>query len=86
MHNNTRRVLLAALNITLQLDQHPAAWAALIDELRDAHQHLGKLIDQLNDEHGMSEADFSVHLGQVYAHLNRAWHHHDRTNLHRHRP
>jgi len=58
----------------LRNDEHPVAWAMLMYELEDAHEHLGLLIDQMRAEGAIDEPDFGVQLGHVFAHLNRAWH------------
>lgn len=47
----------------------PLAWAMLMYELDDAHEHLGNLIRDMRAD----EADFRIQLAHVYAHLNRAW-------------
>ena len=51
----------------------PVAWAQFAYELTDAHEHLGELINVLDHE-AIDDTEFAVHLGHVYAHLNRAWH------------
>jgi hypothetical protein len=58
----------------LSQEDHPVAWAMLLYELADAHEHLGALIAPMQAAGGADEAEFAVHLGHVYAHLNRAWH------------
>lgn len=62
-------------------DDHPVAWAILMDELTDAHEHLGSLIDQMGTEGVIDESDFRAQLGHVFAHLNRAWHDRSDTRL-----
>ena len=47
----------------------PLAWAMLMYELEDAHEHLGKLIREMKAD----EVAFRIDLGHIYAHLNRAW-------------
>ena len=54
--------------------EHPVAWAMLVYELADAHEHLGELIARMEATGGMDDSEYSVHLGHVFAHLNRAWH------------
>jgi hypothetical protein len=54
--------------------EHPVAWAMLMDELSEACQHLGVLIDQMGAAGAIDESDFRVLLGHVFSHLNRAWH------------
>jgi hypothetical protein len=51
----------------------PAGWAALVQELDEAHEHLGALVQQMASEGRIDTEDFAVQLGHVYAHLNRAW-------------
>jgi hypothetical protein len=58
----------------LSRDEHPVAWAMLLYELMDAHEHLGALLAQMRAAGQVEEADFAVQLGHVFAHLNRAWH------------
>ena len=65
----------------LSNDEHPVAWAMLLYELSDAHEHLGALIAQMRAEGAIDEADYRVHLGHVFAHLNRAWHGRDDAEL-----
>ena len=61
--------------------EHPVAWAMLMYELTDAHEHLGELIAQINAAGEIDEPDFAVFLGHVFAHLNRAWHGRNDPNL-----
>lgn len=56
-------------------DKHPIGWALLMQELDDAHEHLGDLITRMASDPDYGEDDFRVDLGHVYAHLNLAWHH-----------
>ena len=65
----------------LSQEEHPVAWAMLVYELADAHEHLGALIAQLQAAGGADETEFAVHLGHVFAHLNRAWHGRDDPHL-----
>jgi hypothetical protein len=58
----------------LDAEQHPVEWTLLLDELREAHEHLGTLVTELGRSGPICDSDFAVHLGHVYAHLNRAWH------------
>jgi hypothetical protein len=50
------------------------AWAMFITELDEAREHLTDLIDGLVKAGEGNDVDLSIHLGHVYAHLNRAWH------------
>ncbi len=59
--------------IMLTASDYPVAWAMLIYELDDAHQHLRELVDQMVASRTIDEADYRVQLGHVFAHLNRAW-------------
>ena len=49
------------------------AWVQLIDELDEAKEHLEEMTKKMNESSDYDEAYFSVDLGHVYAHLNRAW-------------
>jgi hypothetical protein len=35
----------------INCDDNPVQWALWIDELKEAHEHLGKLIEDLTVEH-----------------------------------
>lgn len=52
---------------------NPLGWMMLITELEDAHEHLGKLIQEISTQSEYSEPELRIDLGHVYAHLNRAW-------------
>jgi hypothetical protein len=54
-------------------ENNPVGWALLLDDLAEAHEHLGNLIKEISDDPGYSEGNLRVDLGHVYAHLNRAW-------------
>ena len=55
-------------------NDNPVAWAMLITELDDAREHLEELLKGLSESDEMDEdSEFSVYLGHIYAHLNRAW-------------
>jgi hypothetical protein len=54
-------------------DDNPVQWALWIEELNEAHEHLGKMIDQLISERDYAESDLRVDMGHVMAHLNRTW-------------
>ena len=60
---------------------HPTGCAMLLYELADAHEHLGKLVAQMNGDGAIDEEDYRVQLGHVFAHLNRAWHGRDDVKL-----
>ena len=48
-------------------------WASLMYELEDAREHLESLVNQMPEKGIIDEVDYSVDLGHVFAHLNRAW-------------
>jgi hypothetical protein len=54
-------------------DANPVEWALLVDELSDAHEHLGDLIKRIMGDASYDESGFRVDMGHVMAHLNRAW-------------
>ena len=53
--------------------RHPVEWALLIAELDEAREHLENLVSELTASGSMEESDFAIHLGHIYAHLNRVW-------------
>jgi len=53
---------------------NPFAWAMLLGDLDEAHEHLGDLIKKIATDPEYSEHELRVDLGHIYAHLNRAWH------------
>ena len=55
-------------------NSHPVGWALLLTELEDAQEHLADLIKELEEAGEMEDEEFAIHLGHVYAHLNRIWH------------
>jgi hypothetical protein len=48
-------------------------WALFVQELDDAHKHLGKLIADIQSDPGYDDGNLRVDLGHVLAHLNRSW-------------
>ena len=54
-------------------EANPVEWSLWMDELREAHEHLGGLIDKLAVGQNYDESRFRVDMGHVMAHLNRAW-------------
>ena len=54
-------------------DNNPVAWALLLLDLDEAREHLENLVEQMSQSEDFDEAEFSVHLGHIYAHLNRVW-------------
>ena len=55
---------------------NPVARAMLDFELRDAVEHLQRLLAEMAGE-DFGEEEFRIDLGHVYAHLNRAWNRRD---------
>jgi hypothetical protein len=53
--------------------EYPVAWAMLLYELSDAHEHLGTLISEMIASGTIDESEYRIQLGHVFAHLNRAW-------------
>jgi hypothetical protein len=53
-------------------DDNPVQCALWIEELNEAHEHLGKLIDKLISERDYDESILRVDMGHLMAHLNRA--------------
>lgn len=54
-------------------DDNPVQWVLWLDELQEARDHLGKLIESLNAERDYDESRLRVDMGHVMAHLNRSW-------------
>ena len=54
-------------------DDNAVQWALWLDELNEAHEHLGKLIEKLVAERDYDESRLRIDLGHVMAHLNRSW-------------
>jgi len=50
-----------------------AEWAIIMYELEDAVEHLQNLIKNLNETEDYGDIEYSIDLGHVYSHLNRAW-------------
>lgn len=59
--------------------ENPVQWPLLLCELDDAREHFEELIDQMNVKGEFDEIEFSIRLGHVYSHLNRAWNSRNRT-------
>ena len=57
----------------INVRDHPVGWGQLMDNLEDAHEHLGKLITEMQADPKYGDPEFAVDLGHVVAHLNRAW-------------
>lgn len=60
--------------------ENPVEWAALMYELEDARDHLENLAKAMAEAGAIDEIDYSVDLGHVFAHLNRAWNIRDLTH------
>jgi hypothetical protein len=56
----------------IDLKSDPLGWSFFMDELGDAHEHLGVLIAALGAG-DCDEDDLRISLGHIYAHLNRGW-------------
>ena len=54
-------------------EDNPVQWALWLEELNEAHEHLGELIKRLGSEANYDEARLRVDMGHVMAHLNRTW-------------
>jgi hypothetical protein len=54
-------------------NDNPVQWALFVDELNDAHEHLGNLISEMMTDTEYDESRLRVDLGHIVAHLNRAW-------------
>ena len=59
---------------------HPVAWAQLLSELEDTHEHLGSLISEMDREGKIDVESYAVDIAHIYAHLNRAWNTRDITS------
>jgi hypothetical protein len=54
-------------------DENPVQWVLWLEELQEAHEHLGELIGKLSADSEYDESELRVDMGHVMAHLNRAW-------------
>jgi hypothetical protein len=52
---------------------NPVEWALLVNELSEAHEHLGALISKLGSASEYDEEWLRVDMGHLMAHLNHAW-------------
>ena len=52
---------------------NPVEWSQLMSELEDAHEHLGQLINEMQENGSIDVEAYAVDVAHVYAHLNRAW-------------
>jgi hypothetical protein len=57
----------------IKRDTDTTAWTLFMDQLIEAHDHLGDLIEKLAIDHDYDESSFRVDMEHVAAHLNRAW-------------
>jgi len=48
-------------------------WAGLAYDLQDAHEHLGRLMEDMTNNPEFGEIEYSIQMAHIYAHLNRAW-------------
>ena len=55
-------------------DDDSLTWVMLLDQLSEAHTHLGELIAEIERDSQIDESDAMVQLGHIYGHLNRFWH------------
>jgi len=55
------------------IQKNSVEWSVLIDNLRDAKEHLESLTTDMLNAPEFFEEDFEIQLGHIYAHLNRAW-------------
>lgn len=53
---------------------HPVGWYLLLTELEDVQEHLSALVKEMEAAGAMDDEELAVHLGHIYAHLNRIWH------------
>ena len=51
---------------------NPVSWSLLLMGLDEAREHLENLINEMNEAGAVDDSHFSINLGHVYAHLNRA--------------
>ena len=54
-------------------EDNPVQWALWLEELEEAHEHLGKLIATLCSDPNYDESRLRVDMGHLMAHLNRSW-------------
>ncbi len=45
----------------------------ILYELDEAKEHLESLIKELSENEVISDEEFRIYMGHIYAHLNRAW-------------
>ena len=53
--------------------QYPVEGAVWMLMLQEAHEHLGNIIQELEEKEDGCDIDFGIPLGHVFGHLNRAW-------------
>ena len=53
--------------------ENPVEWELLISELHEAREHLENLTKSMSERGTIDEGNYSVEIGHLYAHLNRAW-------------
>lgn len=54
-------------------ETNPVVWALLHYELSDAQEHLGELLQEMQEQPDFDEEEYRIWLSHIYAHLNRAW-------------
>jgi len=57
---------------TINRNDNPVQWALLIEELNEAHEHLGRLISEMTADTRYDEPHLRVDMGHIVAQLNRA--------------
>jgi hypothetical protein len=57
----------------IDANANPVQWAFLMEELNEAHEHLGKMISEMRAHSDYGESRLRVDMGHIMAHLNRAW-------------
>ena len=51
----------------------PIEWSTLLYELGDAKEHLESLVNEMVSKGEISETDYEIQIGHIFAHLNRGW-------------
>jgi hypothetical protein len=58
---------------------NPIEWSSLMYELEDAKEHLERLITEMTEKGSIDEGEYEVHIGHIFAHLNRGWNSRNKT-------
>jgi hypothetical protein len=61
-------------------NENPVQWTLWLDELNEAHEHLGKLLEDLIADREYDESRLRIDSSHVMAHLNRSWARHNATS------